>query len=446
MATASEVRLRPHLGVARVTDTNPDGSLEAANRLLQKNHNEHHIFWRSVAGHNHVAHSVLNILALGGGPTDLQRAFDDGADIQAPIPPLDPDAVARMSVPDQFRARMGFLDQYPNFLAFFTKEIGTKGYPAVIVEYCFSDTSIAEIMFANLFEGLYHPLIHLALGIEFDQPSIVAEGLAQAACHDSMGIEPFLLGAEKKEKTQQATTDLDAPLISLFHAVRDNDVLRTAAHGSYDDGPARVRDGILGTAREEITSIAARFRVDADRLNRRAAEMINCAAYLAGSAQKPGKARKIDFFHLHTVTASLGLIVLLRQPWIGAEHKARLIEWKARVDLAWYAASGAVELRLQDIVDYEPCRELNWEGLYQAVTRVHDDGHLAKFIRALKAGEQISEPFERGKWANAFPIKGPMWLRIAQMAYESSAGRPIKEKWIWGVGFEQNWATVPSLA
>jgi hypothetical protein len=444
MATASQIRLRAHLGVARVTDTNPDGSLEAANRLLQKNHNEHHIFWRSVAGHNHVAHSVLNTLALGGGPRDLQRAFDDGAEIQVPIPPLDREAVAGMSAPDQFRARMGSLDQYPNFLAFFTNEIETKGYPAVIIEYCFSSTSIAESMVANLFEGLYHPLIHLALGIEFDQPSIVAEGLSLAACHDSMNIEPFLLCTEKKAKIQHATIDLDTPLISLFHAVRDNAVLRTAAHGDYGGGVARVRDGILGRAREEITSIAAKFRVDVDQLDRRAAEMINCAAYLAGSAQRPGKARKIDFFHLHAVTASLGLIVLLQQPWIRPEHKVRLIEWKARVDLVWYAASGAVELCLQDIVDYRPHHGLNWQSLYQAVPRVHDDGHLAKFIRALKAGEQISRPFEQGKCAEAFPIKGSMWLRIAQMAYDSTAGRPTEEKWIWGAGFERNWAAVPS--
>ncbi|KAH1569450.1 hypothetical protein KXX25_008446 [Aspergillus fumigatus] len=445
MATASQIRLRPRLGVARATDTNPDGALEAANRLLQKNHNEHHMFWRSVAGHNHVAHSVLNTLALGGGPGDLQRAFDDGAEIQVPIPPMDRDAAASLSTPDQFRARMGSLEQYPNFLVFFTKEIETRGYPAVVIEYCFSGTSIAESMFANLFEGLYHPLIHLALGIEFDQPSIVAEGLAQAACHDSMNIEPFLFGTDKLAKTQDAPIDLNTSLLSLFHAVRDNEVLRAAAHRDHGDGVARVRDGILGRAREEISLIAARFRVDVDELDHRAAEMISCAAYLAGSAQRPGKARKIDFFHLHAVTASLGLIVLLQQPWVTPEQKARLIEWKARVDLVWYAASGAVELRRKDIVDYRPRHGLTWDSLYQAVRRVHDDGHLAKFIRALKAGEQISRPFEQGKRAEAFPIKGSMWLRIAQMAYDSSAGRPIEEKWIWGAGFEPNWATVPAV-
>ncbi|RAL12379.1 questin oxygenase tpcI [Aspergillus homomorphus CBS 101889] len=451
MATATQIRLQPPAGVACARARPPDKSLETASRLLQKNHNDHHIFWRPVAGHNHVAHSVLNILALGGGPRDLQRAFNDGVDIQVPMPPLDEEAVARMSSnsssspDDPLRAWMGRLDQYPNFLHFFSREIEAKGAPTVIRQYCFGGTSVAETMFANLFEGLYHPLIHMALGVEFEQPGIVAEGLAQAACHDSMGIEPFLVRSEARARTNAGAGAPLPPLMELLDAVRDNEALQKAAHG-YEDGPARVRDGILGAAGEEITAIAADFRVPVEQWDRRAAEMYSCAAYLAGAAQRPGKARKVDFFHLHTVTSALGLMVLLQQPWIRDIEKARLLEWKTRVDLVWYAATGAVELRLQDVADYKPRHEgWDWERLYQATLQVHDDGHLAKVVRALRVGEQIVRPWEQGHQAEFFPITGPLWLRIAQMAYDSSAGHPIEEKWIWGVGFDQNWAAVPAI-
>jgi hypothetical protein len=36
-------------------------------------------------------------------------------------------------------------------------------------------------MLARLYEGAYHPIIHLGLGIEFQQPGIIAEALAQLA-------------------------------------------------------------------------------------------------------------------------------------------------------------------------------------------------------------------------------------------------------------------------
>ncbi|KAL4995977.1 hypothetical protein BDV10DRAFT_202676 [Aspergillus recurvatus] len=426
-----------HPGVARTSNAAP-GALEAATRLLQRNHDEHHMFWRSVAGHNHISHSVLTILALGGGPAELQRAFDDGADIQRPMPAADSDIIARLNDPQEFWIRMGQLDQYANFLVYFARQIEARGYRAVVLEYCFDRTSkIAEAMFAQLFEGLYHPVIHLAFGVEFDQPAIVAEALAQAASHDSMGVEPFLLRCEQLALKARAEA---APLVQLFHEAGASPTLRSAPRG-FENGPDRVRDGIFGRAGDEVAALAAQFRVSPHELQRRLAEMVNCAAYVAASAQRAGRPRKIDFFHLHTVTAALSLSVLGRQSWITDAGKARLVEWKARMDLVWYCASGGVELRLEDVLDYTPALSagMDWSALYGAVTTVHDDGHLAKFVRALKHGEEVSRPFED---ADAFPIKGRLWLKIAQMAYDTSVDRPIERKWIWGVGFDENWADV----
>lgn len=445
LATASQIRISPeHLGYGS-SATNPAGSLDAANRLLQKNHDEHHMFWRTVAGHNHIVHSVLTVLALGGGPSELQRAYDDGVDIQRPLPLLDVDAVRQLGDPNQFRARMGQLDQYTNFLAFFGQQIDSKGVTAVVNESCFSQTPNAESMFAQLFEGLYHPVIHLGLGIEFDQPCIVAEALAQAASHDSMGIETFLRRSEK-EAGRSRGEEPGKPLMQLLHGVRENATIRDAAHG-FQDGPSRVRDGVLGVAGQDIVSLAAQFRVDSQGLERALAEVINCSAYITGSAQRPGKARKLDFFHLHNATASLFVTALVRQPWISTGTKVRLVEWKARLDLVWYAASGAVELYIDDVINYTPARSvgMDWTALCQAVNVVHDDGHLAKFVRALKNGQETSRPFECGEGADAFPVKGDMWLKIAEMAYDSTVDLPIEKKWIWGVGFDENWAGVPEL-
>ncbi|GAB1213272.1 hypothetical protein ATERTT37_002421 [Aspergillus terreus] len=442
MATATQIFLSSdHAGIARVSEC-PVGAIEAANHLLQTNHDEHHMFWRPVAGHNHLTHSILTILALGGGPAELQRAFDDGRDIQRPIPPVDRQVVEQLGDPEQFRSRIGQLDQYSNFLAFFSQEIATKGYRAVVDEHCFSGSRNAETLFAQLYEGLYHPVIHLAFGIEFEQPSIVAEALAQVASHDSMGIEAFLMNCEA-EATQSAHSG--RTLVQLFRDAEADEALRHAAEG-FDDGPARVRDGVLGRTARAITALAAQFRVDPQDIEHRLAEMINCSAFITGAAQRTGKPRKIDFFHLHTVTASLSIDILVRQPWISPVVKARLVEWKARVDLVWYTATGAVQLHLPSLLNYIPTSSagMDWAALYQAVAAVHDDGHLAKLVRALKSGEAVSSPFEKGA-GETFPIQGIAWLKLAQMAYDTTVDRPIEEKWIWGIGFDENWTHVLSL-
>lgn len=168
---------------------------------------------------------------------------------------------------------------------------------------------------------------------------------------------------------------------------------------------------------------------------------------MSGCTQRPGKVPKIDFFHMHAVTSSIFLTVLIKQPWISTETKVRVVEWKGRLDLVWYAASGAAELRIEDVKDYEgsPSAHMTWSALYQAINVMHDDGHVAKFVRALKNGEEVSKPFEHGDGAEAFPIKGDMWLKLARMAYDSTLDIvPSEAKWVWGTGFDQAWARVPS--
>ncbi|KAL5363625.1 hypothetical protein BJX96DRAFT_178237 [Aspergillus floccosus] len=124
------------------------------------------------------------------------------------------------------------------------------------------------------------------------------------------------------------------PLVELFHEAEANPAFRKATYG-FTNGPASIR-------------------VQPGELERRSAEMTSCSAYIAGAAQRPGKPRKIDSFHLHTVTAALALAVLIVQPWIDVAVKARLVEWKTRVDLVWYVSSGAVELHLEHVLQYTP--------------------------------------------------------------------------------------------
>jgi hypothetical protein len=422
---------------------NSSSSLETVKQVLQRNHEEHHMFWRPVGGHNHIVHSVLTVYALGGTPTDIKRAFDDGQEIQKPMLPQDLETVKGLGNPEVFKKKMGFLDEYTNFLAYFEKEIDQKGWKEVVQEHLFAKTPNAQIMFAKLFEGLFHPIIHLGLGVEFEQPSIIAEALAQTASHDSMGTEQYLFDSESMAASPQDTTE---PLPHLLNHVRAIPGLQNGIK-EYKDGVARVREGVLGQFGSKMVSIAARFRVSAEELEIKLAEMVNAAAYTTGCTQRPGKARKMDFFHMHNVTASIFVGVLLEQPWISLEDKIRLLEYKARVDLVWYAASGAVELRIDDIITYKPTASANmdWSSLNRAVCAEHDDGHLAKLIRALKFGEEMSAPFEKDGKLDTFLVKGDMWFKLAQMGYDSTEGRPILEKWVWGVGVDENWANVPAL-
>ncbi|TVY88955.1 Oxidoreductase [Lachnellula willkommii] len=426
-------------GLGRISPSTQE-AVDAANRLLQKNHDENHIFWRDFNGHNHMAHSLLTTFAMGGSASEIQRAYDDGIPIQRPMPSLDPDVANSLSDDGKLAAAIGDVSQYSNVLAFFERQIDEHGWKSVLQRYCFSRTSLADAILSRAYEGAYHSFIHIGLGVEFEQPSIIAEGLAQAMADTWSGIPDALLETDKIASSRPAAPARS--LVDLLTEARNNDIIYRGPR--WDDFAKKMMDGVLGRSRAAILNLAAQFRVDSSNLATRAAEVANCSAYLAGAAQRSHKVPKIDFFFMHAVTSSIFLTVLLQESWISEQDKVRLVEWKGRTDILWYAACGCPELKASAISDYPAAK--SWEELYRAVNLMHDDGHVAKFVRAIKSAEEVSQAVvgSQPENSNRYPMQGDMWLKLAGMAYDSTYGLEDPAKWVWGVGFEQAWGNVPA--
>ena len=448
-AVASPIRLLPaHLGLFKTAEIAPN-VLEECNGLLEKNHEAYHIFYRDPAFHNHMVHSLLTCLTLGANVQVLQDRYNDLVPIQRAIPKIDELLLAKLDDAEIFYTTIGQIHQYHTFLEFFKRQIAAKGYQKVVLEYVFSRSKVAERMLVQMVEGAYHPIIHIGFGVEFDQPAIVAEALALAASHDRMDIEDVLFAAEKKAAATGASAGKPKPLITLIHDIRASERIRTAP--LWSDLGHKMKAGVVGRAGDEMARVAAEFRIEVDDeedLSRRTAEMISVCAYLCGAAHQQGRTRKIDFFLMHCVTSSIFCTVLNRQDWIPLADRARLVEYKARTDLMWYAATGSAPLDTEAISGYKDPEsdDLSWDDLFRDVVRESDDGHAAKFIRALKNGEQTSERYEQTKeWANYFPCKGDMWLKMARLCQDTTKSTPWELKWVFFTGFEEGWKR-PDLA
>ncbi|KAI0182292.1 hypothetical protein EV127DRAFT_465627 [Xylaria flabelliformis] len=427
----SPIQLRPsYLGTFKAADIAP-GALEECNKLLEKNHEAYHIFY---------LHSLLTILTLGGTPSELQDRYNEVAAIQRPIPEIDENLLKRLSDDDVFYETIGQIHQYHTFLEFFKQQIAARDYKSVVLTYLFGRTKVADRMLVQMVEGAYHPIIHLGFGIEFYQPAIIAEALAQAASHDRMNIEEVLFAAEKKAAANDAQSR-ESPLIDLIHAIRKNDHLRTAP----------MKAGVVGRAGDDMANIASKFTIGTNEadLERRTAEMVSVCAYMAGSAHKSGRVRKIDFFIMHCVTSSIFCTVLNSQKdWIPLVDRARIVKFKARTDLMWYAAIGSPALDAQAIPEYsnKESDTLMWDELFRDVRRESDDGHAAKFIRALKSGEETAKAYEDTvEWGACFPCKGNMWLKLARLCQDTTKDVPWELKWVFFAGFEEGWKR-PDLA
>ena len=360
MATAATVQLNPAIaGVFSAAQRDNDTSTTASS-LLQQNHDNYHIFFNANGLHNHIAHHLLTMYSLGATPSQIRHAYDINKDDQRPMAPINEETVKAISDPSKFQSYLGDEKYFHDWEAFFQREIDTNpnGWHGVLQEHLLSRTPNAEALFIRMYGGFLHPLIHLGFGVEFSQPAIIVEALAQAAVHKGW-IGPYLLEAEKRAQASSESSPSVMPsrsIVTLLDAVHSNKKLATAAEWSDDN---KIRDGILVRAPEEMLDIASQYHlpqdIDPSTLAKATAEMINANTYFTACSQFPNKRPKYDFYFMHCLNCSIFFSAFLdpqHDSWLRLEDRKRLLEFKVRLDLAMYASRRAPKLYLDRVEKY----------------------------------------------------------------------------------------------
>ena len=120
--------------------------------------------------------------------------------------------------------------------------------------------------------GVLHPIIHLGFGIEFKQPAVVAEALAQAAIHPKE-LDQYFIEVEEKAKQKQYPSD---SLVNILDKIRADEKLRGAT--SFDDASSLSLEGLLVRGgKDEMIKYASQWRIDPDQLEEATAEMTDAA-------------------------------------------------------------------------------------------------------------------------------------------------------------------------
>lgn len=328
----------------------------------------------------------------------------------------------------KFASYVGDERHYHDFLVFFQEEMEKTSMPEVINKYLFAGDERADDLLSRLFAGFLHPIIHLGFGLEFQQPAIVAEGLAQAAVHGPY-MSKFFLPAEKAAKDR--ASEPSKTIVELLDEIHADQELREAPR--WSDGN-KLRDGIIGRAADRMVAVASQFRVKPDELEQRTAEMTNAAAYYTAGAQREGHQRKYDFYCMHCVNCSIFFSTFLKQDWLSEANKVRLLNWKVWNDLAMYASRKSPDIRLDLVRSYKPKKPSGWDEIQDRVIAFEDDGHASKLVRAMAHGQQICKPYED---RDEFRVKHDDWLQMGHMAIDSvEAGEP---HWVRSAGFDEAW-------
>lgn len=169
----------------------------------------------------------------------------------------------------------------------------SKGWREVLAEYVFKENDPqAKDLFERMYAGFLHPMIQLMFGVEWEQPAIVAEALAQAAVHENR-LGEFLTKTDELAKEKNPAYK---PLVTFFEDLSKPENQKLATSADIKD-PNKIYDGIMKRAPQEALEYVSQIQVKEDELEERTAEMFHNAAYVAAaSAWHPPHVPKWDFF------------------------------------------------------------------------------------------------------------------------------------------------------
>lgn len=180
-----------------------------------------------------------------------------------------------------------------------------------------------------------------------------------------------------------------------------------------------------------------------------------------------GKSRGDADWNRHHVNSSPIFVTLNSQDWIPVETKARLLEWKIRMDLLQYAARGAPELSVEKLSGYQPRKPDAGGSLAGMITPLHpphkslqsadlrateiiarlhtfpDDGHAIKLGRATVVCHNICRQYEdQGRdWLR---VQGEdMWKKVCHLIVDSVEAPG--NHWVRSCGFEEAWKVGPHV-
>jgi hypothetical protein len=283
-------------------------ALQKASQVLQENHDIHHIFFNPLGLHvsllkpllyisqsthttfqNHIVHHILTELALGASPDVIERHYVNNKSYQRPQEPKEVTVIESLADHAEFLKHVGNKTQYLNYAEFFKGEIQTQGVEAVVNRYLLGGDGLAQDMLERFFtcKSHYiqeipsrgngkltkkvHPLIHLACGVEFNQPALIVEALAQTATHNKT-LGSFLTKAEKLALSSGKPPDRS--LASIVQAVYADEGIRAVQ--SWTE-PNKFQNGPIQKAEKELLEYAAQWNVGPGQLMEKMVELMNAA-------------------------------------------------------------------------------------------------------------------------------------------------------------------------
>ncbi|KAF9230324.1 hypothetical protein BU15DRAFT_91136 [Melanogaster broomeanus] len=344
------------LSPGRLPGAGPDATT-ALLKNLKDNHERSHIFFNHFLFHNHAAHHLIALYALGGAAPVLDAAYEDTHLDHMRDAFVAPEGVTITE--ENFTDYLGNDQYYNSYLRYFQGVVLEPGasIPSALEKYIFSDHYNLRYpqqgkqqpqMLNRFLEILLHPIIHVGYGVEFGLPGLIAEGLAWTAVHPAGAttlITRHLFEHEQPKWMPRSGSRLRA--LNILFLMRRDPRFPSRRTGKLEYG------AMLRALGEIINKYAEMWDCEIkgqDDLERCLEEIVwtGVLMYGVGSWDGDDAEYRADFFTAHVITSSLFLPSLCAQ----LSHRSQTLLLRAHflTSLTWWLARGRPGFRIQDFV------------------------------------------------------------------------------------------------
>lgn len=418
---------------------------QAVVRILKDNRQKWDALFSGFA-HNHVAHTVLAQWALGANERLLQAAYER-PQVNLELAP----APALKITNDNWVEHLGDPKNYTAYLRFFEEEVTAKGIDQVITQYVFSKEANlgtgkgpAPQMLSRCLDGVFHPMIHLGCGIEFNMAGIVAEGLGQTSIHRAASTETIPLSVFEDGAPDNTNATLHAFDV-LARIMKDPELVQ-----SEDDMMAGFRL-VVGQFGRKIKALIDEWNVSS--IDDAVEQLSWVVTLLYGVAGRESDTKfRADFFTMHFVTSAVFLPTfmarvedlqykrILLRAYLASVLVVYIVRGRPPLDIKGFFSDASTLQPIAPGPHPTPCLKsakgvleadaINpnpWLQIIQS-TVAHPDEHTPKAQRALVHfgevyGDSAKGRFKDTELEGAEHIDGSLFIRTAGLTM-------TRNKWV----------------
>jgi len=324
--------------------------LASKNRMYSQKFKNHEV--------NHLLQNIVPRFHLGATPTRLYEAFQTYVHGEPCLEPW-PNSTGQVNK-DNWQEFFGKKQYYADYTEFFDGELLERGTTKVIQEY-------VPILIEGLSGELFHPLIHLGLGLSINCNPIIAEGLAYMAyAYHSLGklpqINPLPLSKSRIAKVMQVVKN---------SVTFDNLFTRGENYEQQLELLAREKS-------DELLKNAKQWEMQSDETTEAAKILSHAVTFLYNLVGVK------DYVMLHLVLAvnALKPVIAILKP----EQAVAALRYLFLAMIAVYVAKGRPILSAEPT--YVDPQLANWKELVEVGIDQDIDEHISMLIWAIRVSEK----------------------------------------------------------